>query len=612
MRKLIVGHVQNVREVLRQSGEGIAAEGTAKVFAGDLESLRLKAKWPDLVWFEDFLDLSERIDIDTHISMVRKRWYDPQVLGLNIVQSGVALGKLLENELTPVLVSVLKLQVALRNYLSKNKTDAILLCDADSLISRVASIIAAEGGIRTEVVSSIHARSFSRQSTSQRVSVGPVTIPYPLLRLYTWLAHSLYPFLSRLSLVRFANGRVLFLNYSPTFFSSLREELGKRGFAALGLTNIVPIFPLRPGEPSEYERPMLRLCLLSRPYKSPITLRNHLIQSKNLESLFKFKGLNYWPIVRPWFVDLFGNVLPTVAGAITECVRLLRQFNVNCVIGWGGVSSFEKCVMEAGRLAMVPTLVIQHGLMAPQAEITRVPESAQLITVWGDSSRDTLVRDGAKADSILVLGSPHFDKYSEMREEAESAEETVTLISHDLEQPVRYSALFRYDEPEILLRTFLVACKRIGHTNILIKTRVARDDLTVLRISAQYGLNPRVAHTNLEEVLRRSRIVVAYDSTILEEAMIVNRPTICLIPTERAVRFAPASVKAGASLFATSEEELAEQLQSLLVDSSLRRRQVQKGEDFVSKNIANLGAATKPMSDLVCRLATSGHSSQSG
>lgn len=249
-------------------------------------------------------------------------------------------------------------------------------------------------------------------------------------------------------------------------------------------------------------------------------LRNR--RSPALDSLCRWKGLSFRPFVEPLLDAVTAGDFPACAWAGR---RLRERFRTNrptaLLLPYDG-PPLQQLLQQAARLERVPSAMMLHGL--PLGYRFRLEHTdSDVFLVWGPEQKALYEAAGLPAGQrALAVGNPYFDRYAATRPAAAGRE--LLLLTHPFN---RWSPRARSSDPEHMARVMVDSALACGDWNVTLKLHPCE---SLTRYKRLLGDRPiRLTRTEpIENLLRRSAAVAGGFSTVLVEALLMGRPTLCV------------------------------------------------------------------------------------
>ncbi|MCP3028680.1 hypothetical protein [Halobacillus sp. A5] len=241
-------------------------------------------------------------------------------------------------------------------------------------------------------------------------------------------------------------------------------------------------------------------------------------QKKTIECLNKAKS---HPIYRDEKVrKRLINLIPKIMKQISAAVNFLEATPVSCLVLGTTNSSDTRILALAAALKGIPTICLQHGV--PMLEFGYLPKVATYLAVYGKYDIDWYTKKGVPPASLKDIGHPRFDELSSKKLMDKKA-----FHSHFKLGPKRKTVLMviHHEETEIP-RAIIAQLRKQGTVNIIVKPRNGRQRTSEKTALLQQEF-PDISFAedmDLYDLLHNVDAVVSYESTIVLEALLANKP----------------------------------------------------------------------------------------
>jgi len=233
------------------------------------------------------------------------------------------------------------------------------------------------------------------------------------------------------------------------------------------------------------------------------------------------------PILRGQIYYYLNVKFLKISEVINEMLNLIKKKKIDLIMLYADVNPFEKTFAQVGKMFNIPSIVIQHGIIGSKRGF--LPKSADYILVFGEESKKQLIKWGYPKNSIIITGSPQFDKYANIKIEKKQKNKIVFIMDTiDFNCPLSYwKKVYK-----ILFKTL----KKFPEYKLIIKWR---DDKTLLRLPKLIGnevgfYNYSILKDNLfkkvcpVKLFADSDIVILTGSTMVFDAFLSKKPVISI------------------------------------------------------------------------------------
>jgi len=298
----------------------------------------------------------------------------------------------------------------------------------------------------------------------------------------------------------------------------------------------------------------------------------------------KYLFLIYFPeMIR--YIEVVNNMLSV------EKPKLLAVMNEITTLG--------NIAVHIAKQKGIKTLCVQHGAIGNDPG-SFVPVSVDKVALWGDSSKRTLINEGASKEKIVITGAPQFDNIRKFN--AEIKEGISREIGLDFSKKYVLLTTQNYPYMEKTVRYLCKAIKSIPDLQIVIKTHPAEYSTKKYRnIMKEFGIKGIVTNKYLYPLMKECSVMITISSTTGLEALIMGKPliTINLSGKPDVMPYAESGVAIGIH----KPEDIKPAIKSVLKDKDVRKKLVKKIKLFIYDQCYKMdGKASERIVDLIKKM----------
>lgn len=294
--------------------------------------------------------------------------------------------------------------------------------------------------------------------------------------------------------------------------------------------------------------------------------------SKNFRDIFIYDGIPIWKMVYEELSVYFLRNFPRIISNINILDGFYKKKKVKLVVVRNDVKEFERTLILASRLAKIPSLVIQYGILAETNGHNNL--LADEYAAWGKASVEWYGRFGNPIERFKITGNPRFDMFKDWRPQISRRElcrqlnldENKALILFATQQINKFSAFWTDDLFWVMADKIISVVQRFTDKQLIIKVdpyEDVRPYKNVIKVSSSDNAVV-VKDFNIYTLIFLSDLVITLDSTVGIEAMIFDKPLITVNFTKRQDRVPYA--KKGAALGVYNVTEIATTIKKALYD----------------------------------------------
>ena len=252
---------------------------------------------------------------------------------------------------------------------------------------------------------------------------------------------------------------------------------------------------------------------------------NGLIKDEDFKNSWKYEDVNLWRSLELgltyYFLYRFIDIIRY--GEITK--EVIHTEKPDVVVTIDDRSPFGKTVNVISKSLGVPTLMVQHGIVADHPIYG--PICSDKMAVFGHAFKDALVKRGVNPDDIVVTGQPRFDVLVNTKYDKKWIYEKLNL-NGEKGLIVFASTDLPDDEKELTVRELCAAMKQFPDKQLVIKPHPSDDGAMFVDLLCKFNLDAIVVHDYLYELLSACDLLITTWSTVGLEAMILDKPIIVI------------------------------------------------------------------------------------
>lgn len=246
-----------------------------------------------------------------------------------------------------------------------------------------------------------------------------------------------------------------------------------------------------------------------------------LFSDENLLNAFE-NDKNDFNLFKNEFYDLFQRRLPYLLFKLRLARNFISEISPDILIVGDDRSTITRASILPAKDKDIPVVEIQHGLFSlPEIYVNLMPKPiSDKICVWGNSSKDYLLKLGFEEDKIEITGSPEFDEHRKFAENIEDNKNKIILFA--TQAPYKNINLESIEE--------MSKNQKLEDFIIYVKPHPDEDPVTYKFLEEKYPdkVFIRPKNENLSYLLAVSDVILTVSSTVGLEAAILNKPLVCI------------------------------------------------------------------------------------
>ena len=292
--------------------------------------------------------------------------------------------------------------------------------------------------------------------------------------------------------------------------------------------------------------------------------------------------------------------------------KILR--NINFVVTTNDIIPFEKNVIKIAHDMKINSLIVQHGYPTNLSIFQSIPITSTKIALWGELTKNFLIKGGAEKEKMVITGSPQFDDY--VLRKPDKKENTLDKYNIPYSkniilftaQPLRYEVGIGHDRltldehKEIFHNLFEVA-KELNYF-LIIKLHPSNEpsysDILDLISAKNYDNYIILKHeqADLFDLIDICDVSITYNSTTAIESMILKKPVITVNFSGRkdSINYA----QYDCAINVTTKDMLKKSILDLINDKLIRDKLMIKANRFLKYSFYNLdGLSSQRVANLI-------------
>lgn len=302
---------------------------------------------------------------------------------------------------------------------------------------------------------------------------------------------------------------------------------------------------------------------------------SNLYFKKDFRDLFKYNGILLWEIVCKQLSNFFLESIPRIISNINMLVELGKREKIKLIILRNDVKELERTIILGLRLTKIPSLVIQHGILAESNGHNVL--LADKFAAWGKASVDWYAKFNNPSEKFEVTGNPYFDMLKDWRPQL-SRQEIFRRLNLDKNKGIillatqqinKFSSFWTDDLFWVMVEKVLKVLKYFPDKQLIIKVDPYEDMAHYRDRILLSSSNNSIAIRNIDisTLLYLSELVITQDSTVGLEGIIFDKPLITINLTKREDRVPYAKKQAAIGVY--KEEDLTKAIQMVLFDPAV-------------------------------------------
>ncbi|HHU83195.1 MAG TPA: glycosyltransferase [Firmicutes bacterium] len=293
----------------------------------------------------------------------------------------------------------------------------------------------------------------------------------------------------------------------------------------------------------------------------------------------------------PHFLQWVLGRLPDLVTRFDAVQRIIEKLNVGAVLTISSIHWFGSALNLIARANQIPSLTVQHGIIADSQLFCHLPVLATKKAVWGKGTKEWYLKFGTPETRVAVTGSPRFDMI--FNREWSGQESLKKRLRIDPAYKIAVYATQPLGGARIreVVATTLNGLNRIEDLFVLIMLHPYERKELYQQLAAA---NERCrvfsfGEVSLYDALNAADLFVTSFSTAALEAMMFNVPVVTVEPFPLNFSYG----KSGAVFAARTAEELAFLARRVLSEEEFRQEVLEKARPFLKKHCVTDGFSSR-------------------
>ena len=565
---------------------------------------------------ENYVSEDEKIIIDNFSVELTSNWHKLEIFKKCLEINDVNIGFMLEFELHPYFFNIVKKFFGILNILKQERPKKIFCSSLGNFLKNLIDektqliIVPSENTdklfydsieLQLPYISKIGTINLSRKKFNQIKGVAED---------FSQLLFRIKPNFAELN----KRKNILLLDFNPERYEHLLLELSKLNH------NIILLNQRRPAVWNKNSLKIIRktntfvINLNNFSNKSEIKKIDLLKQSflKNLHNIplddeeitqfFSIQQRTFWNIIKDNFLNLIEARAQEIITKTVLVDSLLNEIPIDLIVEWAHVPAEEKLFLKKAYKNNIPTIFLQHGLFAITRNSSKykhlqpyIPSLHSKMIVWGEPTQNEIKGIGGDGNSIYALGSTLHDPYFlelkkiQKSKNVQKSKKILIVVSDVSRTSFNGSHCLAYERLEKFTTKIINVIKQSNYIPV-IKFRAAQSYYNLKPLVLKLDKNIEYFTTeDIKNIILDCDLVISLNfSTAILDAMILNKPTVTILPDEEGYELTPV-IKTNSTLSISNVETLETNLINLFNDETLQSELIKRGNQFVENFFAHKG-----------------------
>lgn len=294
--------------------------------------------------------------------------------------------------------------------------------------------------------------------------------------------------------------------------------------------------------------------------------------------------------------------VPDIVRMLDAVYLLFETMNIGAVLTVSSTYSMDGALNMVAKAKHIPSLTLQHGLIAERDLFAHIPILTTKKMVWGNAIRKWYQKFGYPESRISVIGSPRFDIIFNRDWCGKEKLRMMLGIDPSIKVVVYGADIIRIDE--LIVPVLLEGLRSLPGIYLVMLQHPGENPEPHEKLAAGYpnGKVVRFGHISLYDALSGAELFITSFSTSALEAMFFKLPVVTIEPAPPTFSFGDL----GASLKVTNAGELNQTVKQLLSDPDFKNQAIERYQDFLLQYCIPDGLASKRLFEEVENLCRNG------
>ncbi len=566
---------------------------------------------------ENYIYDNDQDLIDKLIINKSHEWYQQEGISELLKFENMNLGSLLELEIVPYFLQIIKNFIGIKKVIDKENPSVVISPDTLSLMVKTFTM-------HKNVTIKSHVSLKTTTLTFDRVAI-PINLGKKLFTIWVSrefalkiknviesITNLIFRFKFDLSNAS-KRKSIILLDFNPMLFGDFLKDLSQLD------KNIILLNQRRPAvwnlqslnNVKKSNSKIIKLeNFLNSKLSSVIRQRQKELQ-KRLQKMFldddifinffSIDGFSFWPSIKNDFIEMCSKRFNEIIKKFVLSKELIKKMNISCMLILYDSAPEEKVFIHATNEFKIPGIILQHGLLTKRdtgivkSILPFIPPIGIKHGLWGKESENMFCQMGVKNEDILLIGNPRYDELFRMKNKCKN--KNTILLGSSILAELAYSRI----DTHMLIKfndIFREICKTsvsIPNKKLIVKLHPGQHSSYDVKPILK-EIDPSVAiykTNNIADLMKDCDVFVYIGySTVLLEAMILNKPTITF-------KIGPdwdyehKLFQSGATVLVTTINEFEDALKKILFDEVFRNELIEKGKKYVDDYFINHGNSSQ-------------------
>ena len=327
-----------------------------------------------------------------------------------------------------------------------------------------------------------------------------------------------------------------------------------------------------------------------------------------LKIIFTHNQESFWNLIKHEFLKMITERFQESIERLILINEMFNQINVKLILDWAHTGVEEKEISHHAIKKNIAVYCLQHGIMTLNSKLEKymplmpvLPSKNVKMLVWGKTMESYVLNHKINPEKISIVGSPRHDRF--FKKNISNNSNTI-LIASNLFFHYNFEGndTRAYDRFELYLKEILKYIKKNSNKKPIIKLHQSEYFQISSIIKKIDSTIPIYQHEDILELIETSDTVISLNySTILLDALILNKPTMVILPEKQNYE-EEEIIRKNAVLAVSNISELEIKLKQILLDNNIRNNLIFNGKQFINEYFSFQGNSSKILSEFLLNI----------
>ena len=571
---------------------------------------------------EEYFSEEDKFEIDQLSLKFGTSWYKDEKIKKYLEFEELNLGSLLELEMPSYFFTVLKRIIGRKNVIEKENPNKIISYSLKKYIEQVCI----NKNIKTDFFEKIIPMELFFDQITIPLNLGLITKNIKISRKNYFkikkIIDNVFNFIWRTKPSKKTlknNDSILLLEFNTKLYEDFLKsfQISDKNIIILNqrrpsiwnfeTLNIIKNSKCKVLSINDFENKLTKKKKMSKQNELTNNLELLLDNEDVLKTIFTHKEETFWNVIKEDFLKIITERFKESVDRLILINEIFDKINIKLIVDWAHTGVEEKEISQVAIKKNIPVFCLQHGIMTLNPKFEKylslmpvLPSNNTKMLVWGKIMESYLLDHKINPDKILMVGSPRHDRF--FKKKISNNNNTI-LIASNLFFHLNFDGndTRAYDRFVLYLKEILEYIIKNSNKKPIIKLHQTE----YFKISSIIKkIDPTITiyqYEDILELLETCDILISLNySTILLDALILNKPTMVILPENQNYE-EEEIIKRNAVLAVSNISELEIKLKQILSDDNIRENLIINGKQFIEEYFSHRGNSSEYLAKLILK-----------